>query len=273
MNPVSRKVTLWPEDEDWFCDCGTTQAVCAHVAAAVITLKNPKPHSESAPSGEAEKPKASLISYRFRRDSGKLLFDRWIIHPDGKESPLSQSLVSLVGGLSSGRIGFFPIAATQEDYAIDSVLGGTLRGELDHSPSRLIKALSGCSNITLDEQIVQASTKPLQIRARLLNEGSGYRLQQIPQETETEYFKNGAALCGNQLRGVDLPNLTADERSLLSESGRYFPRSDAVTLFTTILPTLEKRSRSKINARGSRSSFRLLLESCFSWKKVTTARR
>ena len=28
--PVSPKVTLWPEDEDWYCDCGDRNEICAH---------------------------------------------------------------------------------------------------------------------------------------------------------------------------------------------------------------------------------------------------
>src|SRR4051812_35030285 len=38
--PVSPKVTLWPQDEDWYCDCGDRADVCAHVAAAVIALRS-----------------------------------------------------------------------------------------------------------------------------------------------------------------------------------------------------------------------------------------
>ena len=34
--PVPFTVHMWPEDEDWSCDCTSEADVCAHVAAAVI---------------------------------------------------------------------------------------------------------------------------------------------------------------------------------------------------------------------------------------------
>jgi SWIM zinc finger len=37
-NPLSPKVILWPQDQDWDCDCGD-DLPCAHVAATVILLK------------------------------------------------------------------------------------------------------------------------------------------------------------------------------------------------------------------------------------------
>src|SRR5262245_51617899 len=35
---ISPSVTLWPEDQDWACNCPSQAEVCAHVAAAVIAL-------------------------------------------------------------------------------------------------------------------------------------------------------------------------------------------------------------------------------------------
>ena len=74
-NPVSRKVTLWPQDEDWFCDCGSKTKVCAHVAAAVISLKSGKADPARADAGP---PKSGQIIYRFTRQDKSLLFERKI---------------------------------------------------------------------------------------------------------------------------------------------------------------------------------------------------
>ena len=95
--PVNPKVTLWPQDEDWYCDCQDRNDVCAHVAAAVISIKSGK---ELTLSHEQSKVNSAWVHYRLTRREGKLLFDRWIVHSDQKEEILSETLVSLVGGIS-----------------------------------------------------------------------------------------------------------------------------------------------------------------------------
>jgi len=36
---VSPKVTLWPIEKEWDCDCESTESPCAHVAAVMIVAK------------------------------------------------------------------------------------------------------------------------------------------------------------------------------------------------------------------------------------------
>src|SRR5688500_12695180 len=38
--PAAPRVSLWPQDGDWHCDCRSKDDPCHHVAAAVIALKN-----------------------------------------------------------------------------------------------------------------------------------------------------------------------------------------------------------------------------------------
>src|SRR4051812_19480884 len=61
-HPVSRKVTLWPEDEDWFCDCNDRNEVCAHVAAVTIALRSGKANT---PTPESPKSNVAQVQYRF----------------------------------------------------------------------------------------------------------------------------------------------------------------------------------------------------------------
>src|SRR4029453_11627827 len=46
---ISPTVTLWPEDKDWSCNCSSQAEVCAHVAAAVIALRQAPRAGEEAP--------------------------------------------------------------------------------------------------------------------------------------------------------------------------------------------------------------------------------
>lgn len=236
-HPVSPKVTLWPEDEDWFCDCGAKTDVCAHVAAAVIALKTGKTQTDS--------PKLSgQIQYRFARAQNSLLFERWLSFGNPQtDSILKESLVSIVGGVSSGRIQYpAPIVATREDYAVDYVLSEKKRGELDKTTlQKLLKTLAGSVQTQLDGSTIEVSAKPFQIKAQLLKEKEGFRLKQLIEDTASELFQNGAALCGKVLRPLEVPSLTPHERLLLSDQGRYFSKSEISVLFSEIIPELQKK--------------------------------
>jgi superfamily II DNA or RNA helicase len=279
--PVSPKVTLWPEDDDSYCDCGDRNELCAHIAAVVIALKSGKEMGGAAggapeaagTANTAGTPLASgtpsstpRLSYRLTRDAGALVFDRLIVYParDGapKEVPLIDTLVAYIGGISSGRIVSPPIPATREDFGVDSALGtGPRRGKLDRATlGRLLVALSECSHITLDGSPIQVSGKPTGFKARLTDhpspsgQGDGFRLEGAMDSAITEVFTNGAALCGDTLRPVESPSLTAAENEALfgngngkgkgneKGSGRVFKSPAEITeLVAVILPSLQKK--------------------------------
>ncbi len=238
-HPVSRKVTLWPLDEDWYCDCGAKVKVCPHIAAAVISLKSGKTVSNAT---QTLTSKSAQISYRFKRNVGGLLFERWIVFGTQKEELLTDSLVSRVGGISSGRITSLPIAATKEDYAVDAALGSGRQVKLDSMTlAQLFKSLAHCSNIQLDGQTVSVSPKPIQLLAQVTDEGSGFRIQQIKNSLVTESFKEAVALCGNVLRCIEVPTLTTEERALLSGDGKCFSGREVVHLVSVIIPSLREK--------------------------------
>ncbi len=240
-HPVSRKVSLWPEDEDWYCDCDFQQPVCCHVAAAIITLKT---LPDQVGKVEFPKPKAICLSYRFTRKSGYLHFERWLVHPDGREQILTQSLVSFVGGIQSGRISSAPVSATREDYGVDAaLLDENLKTPLTGSAMlRLMKALSGCSNITLDGQSITVSSKIFERSISVTDEKSGFRLQFREDPSLTEVFKNGAVLCGTVLRGASESRLSPEEYQLVSGAGTYFDKNDVALLVTKVIPELQKKA-------------------------------
>lgn len=243
--PVSSKVTLWPDDEDWFCDaCDTTDRsrVCAHVAAVVIFLKHGSKNKHESKSYSCQ------LNYRFSRADGKLFFERWIVQGEKTEHRLSGSLVSFIGGVRSGRIQSLSVAAVQSDFAVDAILvseglgWGQGKEEMDRRVWILLfKALAGCSNISLDGHAVTVSSKAVQFRACLLDEGSGFRLRMENDPSVTEVFKNGAVLCGSVLKGIEAFPLRSDEKSILAGEGKVFFKNEVKTLVTEIIPSLKKK--------------------------------
>ena len=249
-HPVSRKVSLWPEDEDWYCDCENPNKVCAHTAASAIALKTGKLELQST---TPQKSKSAQIHYRFSRsdikgnikiEEGKYLaFERWIVQGNGKEEILLDSLVSFVGGVTSGRVSSLPVAATQADFAVDSALESQKQGVLSAATFvRLFKVLSECPSVFLDQSPIKTSAQPFKLQVEVLDERSGFRLKAIENENQMEYFKNGAALFGNILRAIEVPSLTPEEKEIFSPNGRLFRSPPEIySLVAEILPRLEKK--------------------------------
>lgn len=104
--PVSPRVTLWPDDEDWYCDCGDRNELCMHIAAAVVALKNGQVQSGQHKEGQ-ESSSTDGIEYRFQRQEGALNLERWIVKGSQRER-LSGSLVGFVGGLARDELHLRP---------------------------------------------------------------------------------------------------------------------------------------------------------------------
>jgi superfamily II DNA or RNA helicase len=248
--PVCPKVTLWIEEQDWHCDCGDRNDPCAHIAAAVITLKSPKPENKpkDKPKDRNESFSHSLaprLSYRFFRKNGDLTLERWIGSGQSKER-LIGSLVSYSGGIQSGRIASRPIAATREDYAVDLVLGNFNRALIESSiMSDLLTALERCSDVLLDGLPISVFGKPALPQALITKKDQGFCVRIYPDSTVTEIFNNAAVLCGNTLRPLAHISLSSEEREMASKSGKFFPQSETGRLVGEVLPSL--RSKLAVN--------------------------
>lgn len=231
--PTSPKVQLWPDDDDWFCDCGDRGDACAHVAAAVIAAKN----GQIAERGEASATRlatgagAPFVRYRFTRTPAGLSFDRFVVRGDQEEA-LNGSLVSLVGGISSGRVDSVRLVTSKEDFAIDSVLLAKKRGVLDKPQLRqLLAVLKDCANVELDRKAVRISGSVVSTRVIVSDEGAGFKLEVAGDATVTETFINGAALCGDLLRPLAESPVTP----------RQFNAREAASFVAEALPELQKK--------------------------------
>ncbi len=234
--PVSPKVTLWPEEADWHCDCGDRNDPCTHSIAAMIHYRDGRTKKPDAPSMKAGS--VLQLEYRFFPQGGCLYFDRFLV--GSKRQRLhNTSLVSLVGGLQSGRIseGPLPIAG-KEDFAVDHVLGGSYQNPLDrYTLTRLLAALQGCSRVFYGDEAVEISAKTVTPQAKVCDEGNDVILDWHADGSVSQLFKNGAALCGNTLKAVREPALTSKERA----SFRIYTPSEFHFLASEVLPSLSSK--------------------------------
>lgn len=228
--PVSPKVTLWPEDLDWHCDCGSREDPCSHVAAAIIAVKNNELREQT-----------NSIVYRFQRAEGTLLFSRWMKGPKG-ETELIGSLVSQIGGTHSGRIKSSITVATKADYAVENALGNFKKGVLEREiMTKLIISLENCTNIEIDGHPIKACSRPMGITATVSDSDQGFILIGLRDAAITEIFRNGAVLCGNELHPTAQIDLTDHEKSLLNGEPHYFDRNNIDILVSDIIPSLRKK--------------------------------
>ena len=228
--PIANSVTLWPDDEDWYCDCEDRNEVCAHVAATLIAWKGDLFQKKKSP--------MLRVEYRFFRSNGRIRLERWI-----DNQRLTRTLVSHVGGIQSGRVQSPPVSVNQDDLAIDAAWVGTPNGDLDRATLiRILKLMGSVSLVSLDSKPVTIQAQSIVLKGGVTDEAEGYRLKVIRDGSVLESFANGAALCaGDVLRPIEAPLLSEEERGLLAGAGRFFAKSDEHTLVVKVIPLLEKK--------------------------------
>jgi superfamily II DNA or RNA helicase len=251
-------VLLYLDDEEWECDCGSDDDPCAHVAAAVIALRRAALEGRALPA--AAQSRAGAIGYRLRSQSTGLALTRVVVR-DGNEEPLPSSLAAL----RSGRVAGPAVSPSQSDVAIEVALGATNDGVLPRGVLRaLLAPLESCDDVTLDGAKIRARREPVGWRARVVDDGGGFRLRVEPEPPVTRALPDGFALCGDELRELSASRLTGREREELRPPGRWFSPDDAAALVADVIPDLEQRVPVTIEttrlARGRREPPRLRIE-------------
>jgi SNF2 family DNA or RNA helicase len=112
---LAYQVTLWPNDEDSYCNCENKNQPCAHVIAAAQIYDQ----------GRASLPEtgddAKTVKYFWEFDKKPTPWKLSLLRTLGGK-PLNTSLISLVGGIESGRIAQPMPVTTSIDLKIDDLL-------------------------------------------------------------------------------------------------------------------------------------------------------
>ncbi len=251
-------VLLYVDDGEWECDCGGDDDPCAHVAAAVIALRRAQQEGRELPAAAASG--AGALAYRLRVEPTGLALAR-VVRSAGGEEPLRASL----SALRSGRVPGPPVSPTQSDVAIEVALGAAATGPLPRGVLRaLLAPLESCDDVQLDGAKIRTSREPVGWRARLVDDGPGFRLFVEPDPPVTRALPDGFALCGDVLRELGPARLTGREQNELRPPGRWFSANDAAALVADVLPDLEQRvpvaTETTRLARGRREPPRLRVE-------------
>jgi hypothetical protein len=238
---VGRTVTLYLKDEDWTCDCGTSEDACEHVAAATIALRRARQEGKLLPEAPAA---LARIRYLFARRDGALQFGRAFVKGD-TVTPFEATLLAI----QSGRIQGPPFVASAADLSADHILGMRMSGWLPREVvAKLLDALVECPDARLDDVPVKIAKDRVELRCVLEDQGDGLRLSLEQDPRVTEGFSNGAALCGDTLRVIAEPRLNARELADY-RTGQLFGPERKVELLTQILPSLKERIPVEVRTR------------------------
>jgi superfamily II DNA or RNA helicase len=239
---VAPQVHLFPADQQWECNCDSSDDPCDHVAAAVIALRQAQAAGRSLP-GNAES--SGRVGYRFRREKGGLHFERCIVTPRGE-----QTLQGSLAAIASGRVDGPSFAAQPADLRVEEKLGTRSSGVFPREAMpRLLAALTECSDVRVEGEAVAISSDPVLPCAIVEDRGEGFAVELRPSSEVDEVFANGVALCRGELRPLGEARLSLREREQLV-GGRYFAPEQVALLLSEVLPSL--RTRIPVEVRTSR---------------------
>ena len=115
---LAYQVTLWPDDEDAHCNCDSKIEPCHHIVAVALAW-------QSGQISRSEERTGTRIHYRWVVQNDEISLKRSIITRTEKgeetSSPLTSSLVALIGGIQSGRIKMPIPPTTPQDLRIDEI--------------------------------------------------------------------------------------------------------------------------------------------------------
>lgn len=230
---VAPTVRLYPDEDEWDCDCAGPANPCEHVAAAAIALRQARKDGKSLPRSVQE---TATIGYRLARRPGGLGLERVAVTPSA-EVPLRGSLA----GRSSNEVNGARLSPTPADLRLEHRLGSRFDGPVPRGiAARLLGLLAECEDVRFEGEPIETSTEPVLPLAIVEDRGDGFLLSVCPARGVDEAFENGIARCGRVLRPVGEPRLTLREREELPR-GRYFAPDDAGLLASSVLPDLEAR--------------------------------
>jgi superfamily II DNA or RNA helicase len=238
---IAPTVVLYPEGAEWTCDCDAPTDPCAHVAAATIVWHRVRESGEA--SGAADKPRARL-SYRFYRPApATLALDRFVVHPDGSEQRLERPLASIVAASEQPST----LTPTQDDLAIDRVLGAQSRGTLALSRiGYVLDTLASADDVRFEGQSIRTSGQAVVPKAVVRDAPAGGVVLSVEADPSiSEVVAPGVALSDGTLRPLSATDLTGVRLERLPLR-RTFSRAELGELATKVLPGLDGKSDLRI---------------------------
>jgi hypothetical protein len=240
--PVALTVILYPGDEAWECDCPSRVDPCEHVVAAALFVQQAEKQDKPL---ETIANKWSRVVYRFTRVSGGLELHRAIVHADGKEEPLEDSLASLLAKPAKAAT----LQVEQSDLLADRLLERRTRGALP--PERLdalLQVLQQARNVLLDGRPVAVAEEPVFPRALVEDRGGQIVVTVARDPRVVEVVSPGVALLTDALARLGETSMTGPWLQNLPVV-RTFASEQVGEVSSKILPELGRRMPVEVRSR------------------------
>ncbi|MBE7451006.1 MAG: DEAD/DEAH box helicase [Kofleriaceae bacterium] len=239
--PVPLTVVLYPDDEEWDCDCGGREAACSHVVAAVLATQQALASGADRPTSRRA---GATVRYRLRPAGGGLALSRLAVDAAGAETRLDAPIASIV----AGRAPCPTLATTETDLTVDQLVGTRLDAAFGADRvERLIIALADAPDVWLDDARVRCAAEPVLPRARVVDDGPDVVLRLTAPPGVTALC-HGVARDGDVLRPVGAQDLSGPRLEHLPAELRFGPDRLAA-LVTRVLPELTRRLDVDVRSR------------------------
>jgi hypothetical protein len=240
--PVALTVILYPGDEAWECDCPSRVDPCEHVVAAALFVQQAEKQDKPL---ESIANKWSRVVYRFTRVPGGLELHRALVHADGKEEPLEDTLASLLAKPAKAAL----LQVEQSDLLADRLLERRTRGAVP--PERLdalLQVLQQARNVLLDGQPVAVAEEVVVPRALVEDRGGQIVVTVARDPRVVEVVSPGVALLGDALARLGETSMTGPWLQNLPVV-RTFAAEQMGEISAKVLPELGRRMPVVVRSR------------------------
>lgn len=224
-------VRVYPEDQEWDCDCPSTAGACEHVAAATIALRQAEQSGEPLSSVSDQ----GQIAYLFSSCKPTLSLQR-VLESQGQRQAIQGSLQPFLKGLGKSAV------LSEADRRADAILDPPKKGALPPNQLRPLFSVLAESLTYLDDKKVTLSTAEILPKATLRNhpKGDGVVLVLKPDPRIDAVVGAGLVRCGDRvhlLGELALCGLHLEKLPL----AKHFKPAAIPSLMAKTLPALKKR--------------------------------
>ncbi len=228
-------VQLYPEDEEWSCECSSIEEACEHVTGAAIALRSAARAGKKLPSPTST---YGHVAYHFKRTGLGLSFRRSLVLPNGEETPLEVSLAIVVKrGKFAGQL-----SVASQDYDVERLTGTLPIAVVSRSQfKRLVESLDESAKVFIDRTPVALAKPRATMKAIITKRGTGIHVQLKDLKGTHEHFANGIVLHDNTLFVATEFTSTSSELASFRGVGRTIESSELPDFMSTTLPALERQ--------------------------------
>ena len=243
---VAPVVNLYPEDDEWDCECDSSADCCEHVAAAVIALRQARKTGKALPTSTKA---GGRIGYRLATDGDKLAVTRVVVTGEN-ETVLEVSLAGLVSGRERGPA----VEPDKVDLTIDRLLS-MHRVKSLHADvvAALVPLLADAEDVRFEGVEVTVDKEPLGPRAVVTGGPRRFVVRLEPPSALSRVVAAGLGLLEREgskvLRPFDLVELTGPMLERLPTETVY-ARDRVAELIGEVLPRLRERGEVEVRAKG-----------------------